>query len=70
MTTHDHTVTVGLPEPERRALQDLADARGTTPETLLQEAVRHFLRAEGELVRSTAARYAADHAELLRRLGE
>ncbi|MGW0772507.1 hypothetical protein ACWD01_02375 [Streptomyces sp. NPDC002835] len=68
MTTHEYAVR--LADPERRALQDLADARATTPEVLLQEAARHFLQAEGELVRTVAARYAADHAELLRRLGE
>ncbi|MFF3289803.1 hypothetical protein [Streptomyces sp. NPDC003023] len=67
-TTRDHVVT--LTEPEHQEFQDLADARGTTPEALLHEAARRFLHAERELVRTLAARYAADHAELLRRLGE
>ncbi|NWF30123.1 hypothetical protein HW130_28345 [Streptomyces sp. PKU-EA00015] len=59
---------VRLTEPEQQAVRDLADARGA--EDLLAEAVRHYLHAEGELVRAVAARYAADHADLLRRLGE
>ncbi|MGW0704234.1 hypothetical protein ACWD0A_34125 [Streptomyces sp. NPDC002867] len=61
---------VRLTEPEQQAVRDLADARGAAVEDLLAEAVRQYLHAEGELVRAVAARYAADHADLLRRLGE
>ncbi|GGW30163.1 hypothetical protein [Streptomyces xantholiticus] len=63
MTQHDYVVR--LTDPEHHALQDLADAQETTPEALLREAARHFLDAEGELVRTVAARFTADHAELV-----
>ncbi|MFJ8003560.1 hypothetical protein [Streptomyces fagopyri] len=51
-------------------LADLADARHRLPEDVAADAVRRYLRDEGEHVRSLAARLAGDHADLLRRLGE
>ncbi|MFD4523097.1 hypothetical protein ACFWP7_03990 [Streptomyces sp. NPDC058470] len=53
-----------------RALADLADAQDRLPEEVAREAVRRYLRDEGAVVRSLATRLAAEHAELLRRLGE
>ncbi|ATW48729.1 hypothetical protein [Streptomyces xantholiticus] len=68
MTQHEYVVR--LTDREHHALQDLADAQETTCEALLREAARHLLHAEGEFARTVAARFAADHAELLRRLGQ
>ncbi|MFD9000620.1 hypothetical protein ACFV0T_06500 [Streptomyces sp. NPDC059582] len=53
-----------------RDLDDLADARGRLPRDLVEEAVRGYLRAETERVRSVGERLAVAHADLLRRLGE
>ncbi|MEV6529187.1 hypothetical protein AB0M86_06265 [Streptomyces sp. NPDC051639] len=53
-----------------RDLADLADARDQLPEEVAVDAVRRYLRDEGEHVRSLATRLAEDHAGLLRRLGE
>lgn len=53
-----------------RALADLADAQDRLPEEVAEEAVRRYLQEEGALIRSLAAQLAAEHAELLRRLGE
>ncbi|MEV5782320.1 hypothetical protein AB0L42_15085 [Streptomyces sp. NPDC052287] len=50
--------------------RDLADARDQLPEEVAVDAVRRYLRDEGEHVRSLATRLAEDHAGLLRRLGE
>ncbi|MGW3988299.1 hypothetical protein [Streptomyces sp. NPDC004830] len=54
----------------RRALDDLADARGRTPEEVALDAVRAHLRQEEAHVRGVAEELARDHADLLRRLGE
>ncbi|WP_028813165.1 hypothetical protein [Streptomyces flavidovirens] len=63
-------LTVRLSDAEWAALADLADAQGSTPAGVAQDAVRRHLHAEGVLVRAIAERIAVSHAELLRRLGE
>ncbi|GGW77519.1 hypothetical protein [Streptomyces lomondensis] len=54
----------------RQALDDLADAQSRTPEEVVLEAVRGYLRQEGGRVRGVAEGLAREHADLLRRLGE
>ncbi|MET8218689.1 hypothetical protein [Streptomyces hirsutus] len=58
-------------DPARlRALQDLADAQGRTPEAVAEEAVRAYLSTERRTVRAVGERLAREHADLLQRLGE
>ncbi|MGW4565587.1 CopG family ribbon-helix-helix protein [Streptomyces sp. NPDC004561] len=64
------SLTVLLDPDTHQDLVDLADAQGRTPEQVLEEAVRRYLRAEELGVRRTAERLAQAHADLLRRLGE
>ncbi|MEU6887724.1 hypothetical protein ABZ918_21365 [Streptomyces viridosporus] len=63
-------LALNLEPAVRRALHDLADARGRTPEEEAQEAVRRHLHEEGGRVRTLAEHLARAHADLLRRLGE
>ncbi|MEV0741782.1 hypothetical protein AB0I51_38935 [Streptomyces sp. NPDC050549] len=65
-----HPLRLDLAPDLRHALDDLADATGRLPEDLVREAVGRYLDDEGALVRAVAERLAADHADLLRRLGE
>ncbi|MGA5286717.1 hypothetical protein [Streptomyces pseudogriseolus] len=59
------------PEPAlAQALHDLADAQDRSPEDVALDALRRHLHEEGGRVRAVAERIAAEHAELLRRLGE
>jgi predicted transcriptional regulator len=53
-----------------QALHDLADAQDLAPEDVALDALRRRLHEEGRQVRAVAERLAAEHAELLRRLGE
>ncbi|QYX79721.1 hypothetical protein [Streptomyces akebiae] len=63
-------ITLRLDPEGHRALADLADAQGRRPEEVAEEAVAMLLRTEAGSVRARAERLAAQHAELLRRLGE
>ncbi|MDT0571648.1 hypothetical protein RM704_30005 [Streptomyces sp. DSM 3412] len=63
-------ITLRLDPERHRALADLADAQGRRPEEVAVEAVDMLLRTEAGSVRARAERLAAQHAELLRRLGE
>ncbi|MEU3848904.1 hypothetical protein [Streptomyces sp. NPDC029554] len=63
-------ILLSLDPSLRQSLDDLADARGRTPEEVVLEALRGHLREEGGRVRAVAEGLARDHADLLRRLGE
>jgi predicted transcriptional regulator len=63
-------LTLQLDPVTRQFLDDLADACGSRPEDIAEEAVRRHLAAEERRVRSVAERLGSAHADLLRRLGE
>ncbi|WP_340378599.1 hypothetical protein U5640_27990 [Streptomyces sp. SS7] len=63
-------LAVSLGPRLHRALLDLADATGCTPEDIVVDAVRARLGAEEGRVREVAEGLAGAHTELLRRLGE
>jgi predicted transcriptional regulator len=63
-------LTVPFPSDVGRALEDLADATGRSPEDLVLDAVRERLAKEASRVRVAAEVLADAHADLLRRLGE
>lgn len=63
-------LNLSLDLAERRALDDLADALGRTPEEIVRDAVRAHMRAQAAPVLAQAERIAREHADLLRRLGE
>ncbi|MFD7084917.1 hypothetical protein [Streptomyces sp. NPDC059918] len=60
---------VRLDGGDRAQLADLADASGRTPEDVVREAVRRYLRDERARVGDEAARLAQRHDALLKRLG-
>ncbi|MCY0949073.1 hypothetical protein [Streptomyces sp. H27-S2] len=60
---------IRLDAADRAELADLADAVGSTPETVALEAVRARLRAERARVGAAAGRLAEQHSALLKRLG-
>jgi predicted transcriptional regulator len=64
-----HELTLHFDPATRQALDDLADARGRTPQEVTEEAVRRYLDEEALRVRSVGERLAAAHVDLLRRLG-
>ncbi|MFE5534967.1 hypothetical protein [Streptomyces sp. NPDC056492] len=61
---------VRLDGGDRARLDDLADASGRTPEDVVREAVRRYLRDERARVGDEAARLAQRHDALLKRLGQ
>jgi hypothetical protein len=65
-----NTLTVTLTDRQSRELTERADAEGRTPEEFAAEALLEALRQRAAQVRRLGAAYAANHADLLRRLGE
>ncbi|MBA0049561.1 Arc family DNA-binding protein [Streptomyces sp. AJS327] len=61
-----------LPEDVRTALQQRAEEEGRSMHAIVVQAVERYLVEETDraTVRTLGAKYAAEHAELLRRLGE
>ncbi|WP_419995369.1 Arc family DNA-binding protein [Streptomyces boninensis] len=61
-----------LPEELQESLKERADAEGRSMHAIVILAVERYLteEADRETVRKLGAKYAAKHADLLRRLGE